>query len=201
MDETTIEIGPVLRHYFGSTIRGGHIPASNSYGCVEESYPVAYNVGSGRAPWDGWINVDLDEKADIKADIRCLDMIESDTADAVAAIHVLEHFYYWEAHDIINEWKRILKPGGKMIIEVPCMDKIFQYVANCMRAKEPLMNFMSVHAIWGDPKYKDPLMCHKVGFFQSQLRDILQECGMQNVKVCNARYHFPPRDMRFECEK
>jgi hypothetical protein len=52
--------------------------------------------------WDGWINVDLhSDISDIKCDLRKLE-IASDSADAVAAIHVLEHFYEWEVADLLD---------------------------------------------------------------------------------------------------
>jgi predicted SAM-dependent methyltransferase len=69
--------------------------------------------------------------ADIQCDLRKLELA-TDSADAVAAIHVLEHFYEWEVYDLLTEWKRVLKPGGKMILELPCMDKVFAYVHNCV---------------------------------------------------------------------
>ncbi len=127
--------------------------------------------------------------------------IASDSADAVAAIHVLEHFYEWEAFDLLTEWKRILKPGGKMILELPCMDKVFGYVTRCVQAKEPMQPFMTLMAMYGDPKHKDPAMCHKWGYFTKPLVSLLESVGMREIKVCNPRYHFPFRDMRLECVK
>lgn len=169
---------------------------------VEESYPVAYNLGCGNKKWSNWINVDLhSDVADIKCDLKKLDAIESDSADAVAAIHVVEHFYRWEVHDLLTEWKRILKPSGKMILELPCMEKVFVYITNCVAKGDPLMEFMTTHALFGDPKYQEPAMCHRWGWFAQELVKVLEEVGMREVKVCKARYHFPFRDMRIECVK
>jgi predicted SAM-dependent methyltransferase len=168
---------------------------------VEEHYSCAYNLGGGDRKWPGWISIDLDPAADIQADLHDLSMIESDSADAVAAIHVLEHFYVWEAEDLIREWKRILKPGGKMIIEVPCLDKIFAYIGACLKNNWQLNMFMTMHAMYGDPNHKNPLMTHKWGYTIAQLRDLLIGAGMRDVTKCDARYHFRFRDMRFEAVK
>lgn len=162
---------------------------------------MAYNLGSGAVHWNKWINVDLySNAADLKCDLRKLE-IETDSADAVAAIHVLEHFYEWEAFDLLTEWKRILKPGGKMIIELPCMDKVFGYVSRCVKDKSPMNFFMTLHAMYGDPKHKNEAMCHKWGYFQKPLIELLERVGMRNITVCKARYHFPFRDQRIECQK
>jgi ubiquinone/menaquinone biosynthesis C-methylase UbiE len=168
---------------------------------VEERYRVAYNLGSGRAHWTGWINVDAGDGADLKSDLRDLSAIPTDSADAVAAIHVLEHFYKWEALPLLTEWRRILKPGGKMILELPCMDKIFVYIALAIQKGEPIMEFMTTHAMWGDPKHGDPLMCHKWGYFTADLVKILTDLGMKDVKACTPRYHYEKRDMRLEATK
>ena len=81
------------------------------------------------------------------------------------------------------------------------MDKVFAYVHNCVNTKEPLQPFMTTFALWGDPKYKAEAMCHRWGWFQRPLHDMLQLVGMQNITFCEPRYHFPFRDMRVECLK
>lgn len=200
MDELKLD-GSEQQTYQGSVIRDGKIFAQNSGVCVEERYPTAYNLGSGRARWDGWINVDGTAEADIQADIRSLPMIPTDSADAVAAIHVLEHFYEWEAEPLLTEWKRILKPGGKMILELPSMDKVFRYIAWAVTTGADLQAFMSLHAMWGDPVYRSPAMCHKWGWFQKPLVALLEKIGMREIRLCDARYHFRFRDQRIECVK
>jgi len=189
------------KYFGGAEVREGRILASNIDKNVEDSYPTAYNLGCGNKKWDGWINVDLhSDIADIKCDLRKLE-IASDFADAVAAIHVLEHFYEWEVFDVLTEWKRILKPNGKMILELPCMDKVFAYVHNCVVNKQPLQPFMTLLALYGDPKHKQPAMCHKWGWFQEPLRQMLESVGMERIEFCVPKYHFPFRDMRIECYK
>jgi ubiquinone/menaquinone biosynthesis C-methylase UbiE len=182
-------------------IRNGKIHAKNTDRQVEDVYGVAYNLGCGKKKWDGWINVDLhSDISDIKCDLRKLE-IGSDSADAVAAIHVLEHFYEYEVFDVLTEWKRVLKPNGKMILELPCMDKVFAYIHNCVVTKTPLMPFMSLYALYGDPRHKEPAMCHRWGWFEVPLKQMLESVGMERIEFKEPNYHFPFRDMRIECYK
>ncbi len=127
--------------------------------------------------------------------------IESDSADAVAAIHVLEHFYHWEVPAILKEWKRILKPGGKLILELPSMDKVMGYIAQCIAKKEDMEMFMTLHAMYGDPRHEDPAMCHKWGWFMRELYAVLDEAGFRDIRYVTPRYHFAFRDQRFEAVK
>jgi ubiquinone/menaquinone biosynthesis C-methylase UbiE len=167
---------------------------------VEDHYSAAYNLGCGNKRWTGWINIDLSDDADLQSDLRSLP-IESESADAVAAIHVLEHFYHWEAKDLLMEWKRILKPGGKMILELPCLNRIADYLGWCVANNKDILPFMSLTALYGDPRYKDPAMCHKWGWFEQPLDQLLKSLEFKSVTFMQARYHFPFRDMRFECVK
>lgn len=102
---------------------------------------------------------------------------------------------------MLTEWRRILKPGGKMILELPCMDKVFGYAVRCVNESQGMMPFMTLLALYGDPKHKDVAMCHKWGWFTEPLLDLLRQVGMREIKNVEARYHFPFRDMRLECVK
>jgi predicted SAM-dependent methyltransferase len=194
--------GSKLAYLDGSELREGKVFAQNRDCNVEERYPTAYNLGCGDKHWAHWINVDasLFVDADIVSDLRHLP-IASDSADAVAAIHVLEHFYQWEAFDLLSEWRRILKPGGKMILELPCMDKVCGYIVKSVKNKTGMQPFMTMHAFYGNPQHKEPAMCHKWGYFQQALIDLLKKVGMREIQSQRPRYHFAFRDMRIECLK
>ena len=82
------------------------------------------NLGCGDKLINGYINVDLvTERAgvtpDVNCDIRKLTVFDTDYADEILAVHVIEHFWRWEVEDILAEWVRVLKPNGKLILECP----------------------------------------------------------------------------------
>lgn len=140
------------------------------------------------------------ECADLKCDITRL-VFASDYADRIAAIHVIEHFYYWDVADILQEWKRVLKPGGRLILELPCMDKVFGHIAHRLMKGVPPDPIFSWLPIWGDPKYRRPEMCHKWGYFMHDIMQVLKRAGFSEIKFCDVNYHFPQRDMRVEAVK
>lgn len=141
---------------------------------------------------DGWKSK---KKPDALADITDLPFPENH-ADAIAAIHVIEHFYYWDVVNVLSHWMKILKPGGKLILELPSMEKVFQYIANCLDQKQPMSATFSFLPIWGDPSFKDVAMCHKWGYFFPTLKIPLVKAGFERIGLEKARYHFPQRDMR-----
>lgn len=97
---------------------------------------------------------------------------------------------------MLQEWIRVLKPGGILVLELPCMDKVFTYIANAINNKVPLANFMSWFPLWGDPKYRDPHMVHRWGYTIAMIQDLLAHSGLCDVQSETPRYHFPNRDMR-----
>lgn len=102
---------------------------------------------------------------------------------------------------MLKEWHRVLKPGGRLILELPCMNKVIAYLANAVNTKSPIFQHMSWLVFWGDPKYRDPAMCHKWGYSYEQLQKLVEEAGFKDVTFMHARYHFPIRDMRMEAVK
>jgi SAM-dependent methyltransferase len=160
---------------------------------------IKLNLGCGKMRWEGWINIDF-EHGDVVSDLRHLDL-PSGYANAAAAIHVIEHFYYWEIPAILQEWYRVLKPGGKLILELPCMDKVIGYMHSMIKCRQPFSPGMTWFALWGDPKYEDPLMVHKWGYTRDMLTKLVTDAGFANAEIMEPRYHFPIRDMRLEAVK
>ena len=89
-----------------------------------------YDLGAGESPYkdfflgfaDQYIAVDWagsfhDTKADIAADLNKPLPIESEAADTVVSLSVMEHLC--EPQIMLNEAYRILKPGGRIVLQVP----------------------------------------------------------------------------------
>jgi ubiquinone/menaquinone biosynthesis C-methylase UbiE len=80
------------------------------------------NLGSGKVLLKGFINVDIGydfpDKNFVKADVRELPF-KDNYADYILARQVLEHITFLNVPNTLNEWFRVLKPGGRMIITCP----------------------------------------------------------------------------------
>lgn len=117
---------------------------------------------------------------------------DNDYADEAMAIHVVEHFYIWDVPEVLSEWYRVLKPGGKMIIEVPDLDKVIYHIMY----GTSIPNF-TLWALYGDPSEKDPLMVHKWCYNAKSLGKLMEKTGFKNIGREMAQFHMKDeRDLR-----
>ena len=163
---------------------------------------IRLNLGCGNKILDGYLNCDYEDnyssnKPDVPCDIKELPF-EDNFADEILAVHVLEHFYVWEVEDVLNEWIRVLKPGGKLIIEVPCLDKIIN--AFIKFNGSPPIN-LAMWGLYGDPSYQDTRMCHRWCYSEKQLEALLKQVNLKDIESKPAQFHVEIRDMRMEAIK
>ena len=153
------------------------------------------NLGCGNKKVEGFTGVDIKD-ADIVADIRNLPYPD-ESVDEVLSVHCVEHFYVREILGVIKEWRRVLRTGGKMALELPCLDKVLWHFQN--NSPE---NF-TLWPLYGDPStHKDgePAL-HKWCWSKEDFRKLLNAAGFDDVTEETPHYHQPSRDMRFVCYK
>lgn len=87
---------------------------------------VRLHLGCGQEYWPGYINVDADPAAN--ADL-CIDFMEIAAAfrqgsvSEAVMIHSLSYLGLWEARDFFERLARVMQPGGRVVIELPDLDK------------------------------------------------------------------------------
>ena len=166
--------------------------------------PIKINLGCGDKILNNYINVDIinergGRQPDIVCDIRNLNIFESNYCDELLAIHIVEHFWRWEIKDILKEWLRVLKPGGKIIIECPnLLSACQELIDNPVQGSKPdISGQKTMWVFYGDPSWKDPLMMHKWGYTPQSLAQLMHECGLKDIKQEKAQFKLrEPRDMR-----
>lgn len=166
--------------------------------------PLKLNLGCGDKILDGYTNVDVAEsrnghKPDVLCDLHRLEPFADNSADEILSVHVIEHFWRWEVVHILKEWLRVLKPGGKMILECPnLLSACQQFLANPdLHAGPGKEGQRTMWVFYGDPQWQDPLMVHRWGYTPKSLAVVMFEAGLRELKQEPAQFKLrEPRDMR-----
>jgi SAM-dependent methyltransferase len=167
------------------------------------------NLGCGDKILPGYVNVDVVEsragkRPDVICDLHNLDAFEDASVDEILSVHVVEHFWRWEVVDILREWVRVLKPGGKMVLECPNLISAAQQLLDNpdVAAGPGPEGQRSMWVFYGDPSWRDPLMIHRWGYTPRSLAQIMHEAGLVNLRQEPAQFKLrEPRDMRIVGDK
>jgi predicted SAM-dependent methyltransferase len=134
------------------------------------------------------------KQPDVACDLRALPFPD-ECADEIHAIHVLEHFHRWEVGPVLLEWRRVLKPDGLLVLEMPNLNNILHAFQTYVTDR-----VMTFHGLYGDPSYKDPAMVHKWCYSYDEIKFVVSKAGFK-VRFAVPQFHFPARDMRVEARK
>jgi len=80
------------------------------------------NLGCGDDIREGWINIDLAPGPGVDRVWNLEETplpYEDGTIDEIFASHVIEHLYPHQWHELIRDFHRMLRPGGRLEIRVP----------------------------------------------------------------------------------
>ena len=107
---------------------------------------------------------------DVHTDVSDLSMYKNQSVDVIYASHVLEHVSYRnQALPTLNEWHRVLRPGGVIMISVPDLEILSMLYLNSQLDRE--QQFMVMRMMFGGQI--DDYDYHKGGYNEYLLRDLL----------------------------
>lgn len=150
-------------------------------------------LGCGQHTTPGWFCIDAaqhplaDRALDMQCDVRQIPLPDECAAHLVA-IHLWEHLYRWECDEVIVEWRRLLRMGGKLTMEMPDLMKFCHNVLIGRNdGKHP--DQYGLWGMYGDPTTRDPLMVHKWGWTFRTLRKFLKHHGFGYITEEETQWH------------
>lgn len=167
--------------------------------------PTRLNVGCGGRRLPGYTGVDVVPRpaADIVAPADKIPLPDN-SVDEIIAIHVVEHVHHWEVSSLLKEWFRLLKPGGRLVMEMPDILKCARNIVEGYTYAGKHPDQAGMWGIFGDSRLKDPLMIHKWAWHFNSLSPLVKEAGF--IKLAEKKTEFHPvgrerRDFRMEAVK
>ncbi len=159
---------------------------------------IVLHVGCGTAPlpvgkFDGWqeIRLDIDEtvKPDVVGSITDIPLMNG-TVDAIYSSHNIEHVVEHELPMVFGEFYRVLKPSGRVVIEVPDAQSVADMVSKVgLHGKlydapcGPVSPHDVLFGLGSAVASGNAFYAHKTAFTQDSLEQALTKAQFRNVVV------------------
>lgn len=162
------------------------------------------NLGAGGIEYPGYLSVDMyDPRANIIMDIANL-TFKDNTAVEILASHVFEHLNPYHSVATLADWRRVLKPGGKLIMEMPDIEQLCKRFTESKSTGE---RYGILNAIYGSVNTtnsgepSDITSPHLFGWWPESLHDHLTNAGYGEIKFMSEKIPHPESNLRVEAIK
>jgi hypothetical protein len=154
---------------------------------------VRLNVGCGRHVLDGWVNADAvasklaPRPPELLCDVSDIPLPAGSVRELMG-IHIWEHLYRWQCDVVIAHWRRLMRPGALLVLEMP---DLFKFCKNILEAKAGRRHpdQLGMWGLYGDPTEKDPYMAHRWGWTFSTLAPFLESHGFGQCAEGEPQWH------------
>lgn len=135
-------------------------------------------IGGGSIKCPGYEQLDIipGDGIDIVGDASNLYMIEDNTYDEIYCKNVIEHFPFSKTVEILVEWKRILKSGGKLICSTPML---LGMIKDFLCGKNTFWEMQ--YRIYGGQTTDYDF--HHAGFDTNTIKECFTKAGFKDIKI------------------
>jgi len=149
--------------------RERHLPEAVNHQ-VKDTNPsgqLKLNIGAGATRLPGWTAIDRS----LGIEAYPLDY-KDDSVFEIRASHILEHFAFNEIAEVLTDWIRVLRPGGRIRIAVPELTRI-------LKLAQEGDNLWARYLMGGQTDDND---YHKSVFTEAVLREQMEKAGFEAIQ-------------------
>jgi predicted SAM-dependent methyltransferase len=135
------------------------------------------HLGCGEIDWPKFINVDVRayEHIHYLHKVDELPFFKDNSADLIYVSHCLEHIPFRNTNTVLNEWRRVLKPGGTLRISVPDFESLLRIYEDNNHDMNSIL-----YPLMGAQDYR--FNFHYNAFNFESLKRLLLEAGFSKVQ-------------------
>lgn len=173
---------------------------------IEEGQPIKFNMGCGAERIPGYMGVDKNsDRADFRMDAFELE-VPDECADEVLAMHFIEHLPQHRAPEMLTKWFKMLKPGGKVVMETPDLDELCKQILESEGYDKHTVALALFGAYVENPddpeiKEKGALSPHLWGYTPKTLSELCEAVGFKDIQILLAQGGHPGKNFRLEAVK
>lgn len=147
------------------------------------------HVGCGRSPLPAWLEgyeeVRLDIDPDVQPDIiaSITDLGDIGPFDGLYTSHTLEHLFPHEVATALSEFRRVVRPGGMVVVIVPDLEGVEATTETLYDS--PAGPVCGLDMIYGMARLiaANPYMAHRCGFVHRTLSEVMGSTGFTAYDV------------------
>lgn len=153
------------------------------------------HLGCGQVYKPGYVNVDMFDRsvADERTDLLDLPF-DDGSYDLAEAFQVIEHFDLVHSRYFLAEVYRVLRPGGRLVVETPDLGESLRVLSR----SDPSNSVAILQWIYGQDS---PGLQHKTGFTYSILEGALEDAGFVDVQREEPQTHTYEPGTRVSCTR
>ncbi|HEX4805482.1 MAG TPA: methyltransferase domain-containing protein [Conexibacter sp.] len=190
----------------GARKRSGGRPSADLF-ATDDGRRLVLHVGCGppraenlhdRFRGADWreLRLDIDPRMlpDIVADITGMPEVPAASVDAVWSSHNIEHVFAYQVPRVFEEFLRVLRPGGSVLVTTPDLQRAAERIASG-RLDDPLYDSPAgpvtpLDMVYGHGReisrgFEE--MAHRTGYTARSLERALREAGFVDVRVRRER--------------
>ncbi|MCC9601170.1 hypothetical protein LOC67_11495 [Stieleria sp. JC731] len=176
-------------------------------GPLVERTDIRLNLGCGPMHLDGYINIDANARAcaDLYLDFGELKhSFAKGSVSEILMVHSLSYLNLWQAREFFAAAYSLLQHGGRLIIELPSIEKCAQHLLDC--ANDQAGYLEAVRGIYAfdlsEITNKVKFTPYSFGWSAWHLRSELAAVGFTEFSESEPKFHEQPwRDIRIEAVK
>jgi len=160
---------------------------------IRAGVDTGLHLGAGHAKIPGLINCDLyNQEADMQLDAADLKPFADNSVDLIESHHMIEHLSFAEAENALEEWYRVLRPRGILVLTCPditgvCLRWIKYSFAYPVYPRADKLDY-TLKMMVGSQEHGG--MFHKSAYDVRRMRRVLNSCGF------NLEFSFSPYPKR-----
>jgi len=165
--------------------------------------PIKLNLGCGMFKMDGYVNIDkYYQHADIHVDVKDFHLPEN-TVEEIIAIHLLEHLNPHHIDMHLENWFKMLKVGGKLIMELPDVEEICKQYSTATKEEKGNLTIClyGAYDTYTEGKTTNITSPHLWGWSPETVEERLIKVGFKSIKVLPQTTQHPGPNFRIEATK
>src|SRR3990167_7374698 len=128
-----------------------------------------------------WVNFDYCKMDGVQVRGSAVELPFRDNSfDLIESVHCAEHLSRDKTLHMLAECLRTLKPGSKLMLEVPDFEQVVYLLADAYKRKDSAAIHIWKTSCFGKSERK--YMSHLTGFDETQLHSYLNQVGFTSVK-------------------